>query len=260
MTDKIEKDQNSDEITVKELCQLIFNTIWPPIHAAGWPFISIFAIVTVLLMMLSQILGFIGIILTAWCVFFFRDPVRATPSREGLVISPADGMVQKIVKCQLPAELEENDDKDDPLFQAKEVTRISVFLNVFDVHVNRVPIDGVVTQSIYHPGKFLSANLDKASEDNERHTICMKIKNHKSSIVFVQIAGLVARRILCDAKKDQEFKAGERYGIIRFGSRMDIYLPPKVNPMVSVGQRMLGGETVLADLKSKEKERMAEVR
>lgn len=251
---------NSEKTTIADLGKLIFKTVWPPIHPAGWPFICIFAVVTVIFMMIAQSLGFIGIVLTAWCIFFFRDPVRATPEREGLIISPADGIVSKITTCPLPAELEENDDKDDPLFQAKEVTRISVFLNVFDVHVNRVPIDGTVTQSIYHPGKFLSANLDKASEDNERHTICMKIKNHKSSIVFVQIAGLVARRILCDAKNNQEFKAGERYGIIRFGSRMDIYLPPKVNPMVSVGQKMLGGETVLADLKSKEAMRTAEVR
>jgi phosphatidylserine decarboxylase len=244
--------------TVLKMFKQAMKTIFVPVHPAGWPFIVGFAVVSVILAMLDESLGVIGLILTAWCLYFFRDPVRVTPQRDGLVISPADGIVSMITKAPLPPELE-SDDAEDPLYNAKTLTRISVFLNVFDVHVNRNPIAGTVTQAVYHPGKFLNASLDKASVDNERNSLVVKIDDHKSSIAFVQIAGLVARRILCDAKVGDQLKTGEKYGIIRFGSRMDIYLPPRVNPMVSVGQRMIGGETVLADLKSKEKQRIGEV-
>lgn len=241
------------------ICQAA-KTLIVPVHPAGWPFIAGFAIVSILLALLSEFLGFAGLVLTLWCVYFFRDPVRVTPARAGLVVSPADGIVQAVTKAELPAEIDVTGHEDDPLFKAKTLTRISIFLNVFDVHVNRVPADGEVTQVLYHPGKFLNAALDKASLENERATVVMKLADKDSSIAFVQIAGLVARRILCDAKKGTSYKAGERYGIIRFGSRMDIYLPPRAMPLVAVGQRMIGGETVLADLQSGEKTREGEVR
>ena len=241
------------------ICQAV-KTLCVPIHPAGWPFITAFALVSVLLALLSEFLGVTGLVLTLWCVYFFRDPVRVTPSRAGLIISPADGIVQAVTKAELPAEIDSDGYEDDPLFKAKTLTRISIFLNVFDVHVNRVPADGEVTQVLYHPGKFLNAALDKASLENERATVVMKLADKDSSIAFVQIAGLVARRILCDAKKGTNYKAGARYGIIRFGSRMDIYLPPRAMPLVAVGQRMIGGETVLADLQSNEKTREGEVR
>ena len=236
------------------------KTLCISIHSAGWPFIVSFAIASTLLALLYEPLGFIGLVLTLWCVYFFRDPVRVTPTREGLVISPADGIVCGVSKVPLPAEIDPTGNEDDPLFKAKTLTRVSVFLNVFDVHVNRVPASGEVTQVIYHPGKFLNASLDKASEHNERSTVVMRLEDKKSSIAFVQIAGLIARRILCDAKVGRTYKTGERYGIIRFGSRMDIYLPPRVMPTVVVGQRMIGGETVIADMKSTETAREGEVR
>ncbi len=255
-----EKNENTKD-TMKMLLTGAIKTICPPIHAAGWPFITIFAIASLLLALLSEFLGVIGLILTLWCVYFFRDPKRVTPNKEGLIISPADGVVSAIKKVSLPAEIDPSLDKDDALFKAKTLTRVSIFLNVFNVHVNRVPASGEVTQVIYHAGKFLNATLDKASEDNERCTVVMKLDDKKnSSIAFVQIAGMIARRILCDAKIGRKYKAGERYGIIRFGSRMDIYLPPRTAPLVTVGQTMIGGETVIADISSNEKVREGEVR
>lgn len=243
---------------ITDLVKQAMDTIFVPIHPAGWPFILIFAFVSILLAMVEDTLGFIGLILTAWCVYFFRNPDRTVPQREGLIVSPADGMVSLITKAPLPAELEALDETD-TLYSGQELTRVSVFLNVFDVHVNRNPIAGTVTQAVYHPGKFLNATLDKASSDNERNTLVVKIKDQPNSIAFVQIAGLVARRILCDAKVGDTLKTGERYGMIRFGSRTDIYLPPGVEPMVSVGQRMIGGESVIADMKSDEAARTGEI-
>jgi phosphatidylserine decarboxylase len=191
-------------------------------------------------------MGWIGLIATAWCAYFFRDPDRVTPIREGLIVSPADGVVQKIVKRAPPPELD---------LGAGERVRISVFLNVFDVHVNRVPIEGSIDKLHYHAGKFLNAALDKASEDNERQSV--KITTPDGLTVgVVQIAGLVARRILCDLKEGQSVKTGERFGMIRFGSRVDVYLPPDVAPLVIEGQRAVGGETVFADLKNGEAERV----
>lgn len=244
---------------ILDLLKLAIKTICIPLHPAGLPFIIAFALVTILLALLAKPLGLIGLILTLWCIYFFRNPKRMTPTRGGLIISPADGVVSSIGKAALPPELE-TDDENDPLFSAKSLTRISIFLNVFDVHVNRVPVDGEVTQVVYHPGKFFNASLDKASLDNERNSVLMKPSVGGSSIAFVQIAGLIARRILCDIKGGEKMKAGERYGIIRFGSRVDIYLPPRVMPHVIVGQYMLGGETVIADLNSKEKAREGEIR
>lgn len=234
------------------------KTLFVPIHPAGWPFILGFAFVSIILAMVADELGFLGLILTAWCVYFFRNPDRHVPQRKGLIVSPADGVVSMITKAALPPELETGDETD-PLFTAKTLTRVSIFLNVFDVHVNRNPIAGKVTQAVYHPGKFFNAELDKASEHNERNTLVVKIDDHKSSIAFVQIAGLVARRILSEAKVGDDLKTGERYGMIRFGSRVDIYLPPRVTPMVCVGQKMIGGESIIADLDSKEKQRESEI-
>jgi len=244
---------------MNDLIKTIRTTLFVPIHPAGWPFIVGAALITILLSLLWEGFGLIGLVITLWCIYFFRDPVRTVPDREGLIVSPADGLVQMITSAPLPAEIE-IDTQGDPLFSAKELTRISIFLNVFDVHVNRTPVSGTVSQVIYTPGKFINASLDKASEDNERSTAVIKIKDHDSSIAFVQIAGLVARRIINTLSDGQKVETGEKYGIIRFGSRVDIYLPPKVNPMVIEGQRVIGGETIIADFKSREKTRSGQKR
>ena len=225
------------------------ETLIPPIHPAGWPFIAGFAIATVLLALLWDFLGLIGLFTTIWCFYFFRDPARVTPDREGLVISPACGHVSHITpKVTLPSELDEAKNT------KNDYTRVSIFLNVFDVHVNRFPIKGKITQQEYREGAFVNAAFDKASEENERAAILFetdyKAKTYEMAVV--QIAGWVARRILCDAKEGSVYETGERFGIIRFGSRVDVYLPKGVNPMVAVGQRMIDGETVIADLASKE--------
>jgi phosphatidylserine decarboxylase len=242
---------------MNDLIAIIKKTLFVPIHPAGWPFIGIFAAVAFILFQVSAGLGGLGFILLLWCVYFFRSPVRVTPVREGLVVSPADGLVQMIVEAPLPPELDDcrgqNGNKTgDALCDAGSVTRVSVFLNVFDVHVNRIPADGEIRKVVYRPGKFFNACLDKASADNERSTVLMKLNGHASSIAFVQIAGLIARRIICKLTAGQNVKAGNIYGLIRFGSRVDIFLPPGVHPLVSVGQRMVGGETVIADFKSTE--------
>ncbi len=220
------------------------KTVMVPIHPAGWPFVTGFAVITAFLAFLSSFLGFIGIVATAWCIYFFRNPVRITPQREGLIISPADGVVQSITRVTPAEELH---------LGSEPRTRISIFLNVFDVHVNRVPASGKVTHSTYHPGLFLNASLDKASEHNERQMITMELEadadEQPKTMAFVQIAGLVARRIICNLSKNQGVVAGEVFGLIRFGSRADIYLPLGVEPLVLEGQRMIGGETVLADMK-----------
>lgn len=222
------------------------KSVLVPIHPAGWMFVAIFAIVSLVLSLLSSSFIFIGLVATAWCVYFFRDPQRVTPMREGLIVSPADGVVQKIVECVPPAELE---------LGHKARTRVSIFLNVFDVHVNRIPIEGSITKLHYHEGAFFNAALDKASEENERQSIKITTPDDLH-VGVVQIAGLVARRILCDLKEGQSVKTGEKFGIIRFGSRVDIYLPVDVIPQVIEGQRAVGGETIIADLKSGESERV----
>lgn len=216
-----------------------------PIHPEGYKFIAIFAIVTALLFSLSDVLGWIGVILTFWCAWFFRDPARVTPQRTGLVISPADGVVNMITEAVPPAELGLGDEA---------LPRISVFMNVFNCHVNRLPVSGTVKKSLYRTGQFLSADLDKASDANERQSLLVETDDGKE-IVVVQIAGLVARRILCFVHEGQEMEAGERFGLIRFGSRCDVYLPKGSVAQVAVGQSAIAGETVLADLKSKEKAR-----
>jgi phosphatidylserine decarboxylase len=227
-----------------------FQAVLAPINQAGWPFIAIAAALTILLSWLWPPLGWIGAAATAWTVYFFRDPHRVTPTRPGLVVSPADGIVQPILKAPPPAELG---------MGTEPLTRISIFLNVFDVHVNRVPADGEVVTTNYRPGKFVNAALDKASEDNERMSVRLRLPDARE-IAFVQIAGLVARRIVCDLKPGQQVIAGERFGLIRFGSRCDVYLPDGVAPLVAAGQRAVAGETVLADLTSNEPPRAGEVR
>lgn len=227
----------------------IVNSVLVPIHKAGWPFIALFAAVTIVLFFIAEPLGWIGVILTLWCVYFFRDPDRMTPQGETLVISPADGMVQLIDEAAPPPELEMGSDPR---------PRVCVFMNVFDVHVNRSPMAGKVLGLAYMPGKFLNAALDKASEDNERQSVRLRIAGVKSrspkkcEIAIVQIAGLVARRILCEIKEGDSLEAGQRFGMIRFGSRVDVYLPEGVKPLVAVGQRAIAGETVLADLNQPE--------
>jgi len=244
---------------MNDIIAIIRKTLFIPVHPAGLPFILGFALLAILLAMLGTVGGFIGLVLTLWCVYFFRNPLRSTPTREGLIISPADGIVSMIVEAPLPPELDDCK-ATDALCAQGTATRVSVFLNVFDVHINRIPADGEIKKVVYHPGKFLSANLDKASVENERSTVLMKLKGHASSVVFVQIAGMVARRIICKLAAGQNVKGGELYGLIRFGSRVDIFLPAGVNPLVCVGQRMIGGETVIADFNSTEAARVGENR
>jgi phosphatidylserine decarboxylase len=254
-------DEKTDIATEKNgLLALICKTVCVPVHPAGWPFIGAFAVVGLILAQAGEIAGFIGLVLTVWCLYFFRCPVRVTPVRAGLIISPADGVVQMIVQAPLPPELNDCRDAADPLFSEEQVTRVSIFLNVFDVHVQRIPADGEITKVVYHPGKFLNASLDKASIDNERSTVLLRMKDHPASIAFVQIAGLVARRIICKAQAGNQAQAGEVYGLIRFGSRVDIFLPKGVSPLVSVGQSMIGGETIIADAASSESPRIGETR
>ena len=214
--------------------------ILPNIHQEGWKFVGIFAAITALLAMIWEPLGWIGIIATVWCFYFFRDPERVTPQIDDVVVSPADGIVQMITKVKAPDELEMGD---------KKFTRVSIFMSVFNVHVNRCPVEGKITKAVYVPGKFFNATLDKASKDNERQLLAVKAKGG-AEIAVVQIAGLVARRILCEASEGQVYKAGERFGMIRFGSRLDVYLPEGVEPQVCLGQTMVAGETVIANLKS----------
>lgn len=221
-----------------------------PLHREGWVFVAIFLACALMLGLVSDTLGWIGIILTGWCVYFFRDPERVTPVRSGFVISPADGVIQAVTLANPPQELD---------LKGEDWTRISIFLSVFDVHVNRIPCDGKIIKSVYRPGKFINASLDKASEYNERQALAM-VDPDGHEIAFVQIAGLIARRILCDVQEGQQVRAGERFGMIRFGSRVDIYLPKNITPLVIEGQRVIGGETVIADFSSQEPERIGEVR
>lgn len=228
----------------------MLGTFLKPMHPEGIKFVAIFAAITAVLFLMSDFLGWIGVGLTIWCYYFFRDPKRTTPLREGLLISPADGVVSLIEKAVPPAELGM---PSDPL------TRVSVFMNVFNCHVNRAPIEGRIVSVAYRPGKFLNASLDKASSDNERNSLCIEMADQRQ-IAVVQIAGLVARRIVCFVDKGRAIDTGERFGLIRFGSRVDVYLPDGVQPLVSVGQGMIAGETVLADLHSTEGARVARTR
>lgn len=217
-----------------------------PIHREGYRFIMIFAGATLVLFWLhAGPFAWAGVVLTLWCAYFFRDPERVTPLRDGLVISPADGRISAIEDVIPPVELD---------LPREPVTRISVFMNVFDVHVNRSPVDAAVRRIAYVPGLFVNADLDKASLDNERQAFTLE-RSDGQRIGVVQIAGLVARRIVKFVNEGEHLVAGQRFGLIRFGSRVDVYLPKGVVAMACVGQRAVAGETVLADLAATEPER-----
>ncbi|WP_304945442.1 phosphatidylserine decarboxylase [Paenirhodobacter ferrireducens] len=220
----------------------MLSTFIKPMHPEGRKFVAIFAGITLVLFLIWGPLGWLGTGLTVWCYYFFRDPVRVTPAREGLMVSPADGVVSLLEPAVPPAELGLGD---------APMTRVSVFMSVFNCHVNRLPLAGRITRIAYRPGKFLNASLDKASSDNERNGLAVETADGRRYGV-VQIAGLVARRILCEVKEGQALMTGARFGLIRFGSRLDIYLPEGVNPLVCIGQTMVAGETVIADLASDE--------
>ncbi len=210
-----------------------------PIHPEGYPFIGAFALAAIVLFWMAAPLGWLGVLLTAWCAYFFRDPRRVTPVRDGLIVSPADGKISQVANAVPPLELE---------LGAAPRTRISIFMSVFDVHVNRTPASGQIEKIVYRAGKFLNADLDKASEDNERNGFV--IRTAAGRIGVVQIAGLIARRIVTFVREGDAVDAGDRIGLIRFGSRVDVYLPEGGKALVSEGQLALAGETVLADLGS----------
>jgi phosphatidylserine decarboxylase len=209
-----------------------------PISPEGYPFIGAFALVSLILFLIWSPLGWLGAVLTLWCVFFFRDPSRVTPVGDGLVVAPADGRISMVTAVAPPPELG---------LGAAPLPRVSIFMSVFDCHINRSPVSGRDERIVYRPGKFYNADLDKASLDNERNALV--IATPAARIAVVQIAGLVARRIVCFMTEGQVITAGERFGMIRFGSRLDVYLPEGVVPQVAVGQTAIGGETVLADLR-----------
>lgn len=216
----------------------MLSTFVKPMHPEGRRFVAIAAAITLGLFLVWQPLGWLGLGLTIWVYYFFRDPERVSPARDGIMVSPADGVVSLLEPAVPPAELGLGSDA---------MLRISVFMSVFNCHVNRVPAAGRIDTVAYRPGKFLNASLDKASEDNERNGLAITLPDGRQYGV-VQIAGLVARRILCWSKEGQEMGRGERFGLIRFGSRLDIYLPDGVTPLVRIGQTMVAGETVIADL------------
>jgi phosphatidylserine decarboxylase len=220
----------------------IYNSIrsqFVPVTPEGYPFIGAFALASLILFWLWSPLGWLGTLATIWCAYFFRDPPRVTPVRDGLVVAPADGHVSQVTSVAPPPELD---------LGSKPLTRISIFMSVFDCHVNRSPVAGRIEKIVYRPGKFFNADLDKASADNERNSLV--IATAGARIAVVQIAGLVARRIVCFVRQGQPVGAGERFGMIRFGSRLDVYLPEGTPPLVAVGQTSIAGETVLADLRS----------
>ena len=213
-------------------------------HPAGIPFISGGVIAALVLFFLSEFLGMLALLFTAFCLYFFRDPERVSPQKSSLILAPGDGVVSAIVGgVGLPAEIAATD--------GAKYTRVSIFLSVLDVHVNRVPVSGKIIRKVYRPGIFLNADLDKASEDNERCSAVIEMADGMQ-IGVIQIAGLIARRIVNQLEDGQTVTAGARFGIIRFGSRVDVYMPEGVAPLVCVGQRAVGGETVLADLKGTE--------
>jgi phosphatidylserine decarboxylase len=214
-----------------------------PVHREGLPFIGIFALASLLLFWLWSPLGWISTVLTVWCALFFRDPNRVTPTREGLVVAPADGRVSKIINAVPPAELNLGE---------RALPRVSIFMNVFNCHINRSPATGRIEKIVYKAGTFINADLDKASENNERNSFL--ISSGTTRIVVVQIAGLIARRIVTFAREGASVRAGERIGMIRFGSRVDVYLPEGTWPLVAEGQTAVAGETVIADLRATARE------
>ena len=231
-----EKKQSSFESLISQLEDL--KNFLPPINSAGYPFIILFALVAFILSLISDFLGWIGFILTLWCVYFFRDPERVTPKKKNVLISPADGKIVFSGLSKSPENLSDNKQLD--------LNKVSIFMNVFDVHVNRIPISGKVIWLKYVPGTFLNASLDKSSENNER--MIVKVEVSKGVFIYVvQIAGLIARRIKCDLTENESVTMGQRYGLIRFGSRVDVYFPKNFNILVNEGQTSISGETIIAD-------------
>jgi phosphatidylserine decarboxylase len=216
----------------------MLETFIKPMHREGYRFVAIFAAITLVLFWIWDPLGWLGVGATVWCYYFFRDPKRSVPQGRGLIVSPADGVVSLIERAVPPPELGAGNDA---------LTRVSVFMSVFNCHVNRAPIAARVLKMAYRPGKFLNASLDKASIDTERNSLLLELPDGRHLIV-VQIAGLVARRIVPFVSEGQGLRTGERFGLIRFGSRLDVYLPDGVEPLVALGQTMVAGETVLAEL------------
>ena len=213
----------------------MFSKIFPKLHSEGYKFIVIAIVLTIILYSFSGFLGFVGIIISIWVYYFFRDPERVIINDDNFLVSPADGEVIKVEEVNGPKELG---------LEVRKFKKISIFMNVFDCHVNRTPCSGKIEEILYKPGKFLNASLDKASEDNERNYYRIK-DNQGNQIIVVQIAGLIARRIVCESNKDQEITQGDRIGMIRFGSRVDIYYE-NYEPLVKIGQRAISGETLLA--------------
>jgi len=216
----------------------MLNILFPKLHKEGYRFLAISAVITFILLLISNFLGLISFVLTIWVYYFFRDPEKFTINDENYLISPADGTVSQISEVNGPAELG---------LENKKFTRISIFMNVFNCHVNRIPCSGKISKVFYKPGKYINASLDKASEENERNYILMNNKVG-DELVIVQIAGLIARRIVCDAKENNENKQGDRFGIIRFGSRVDLYFE-NYQLMVQKNQKTIGGETIIAKKK-----------
>ena len=211
------------------------DKIFPKLHNEGYKFLIIFGIGTIILNLINGFLGFVGLVLTIWCYYFFRDPERVSIDDENYLVSPADGLVLKVEDSDGPKELN---------LENKKFKKISIFMNVFDCHVNRTPCSGKVTEILYKPGKFFNASLDKASEDNERNYY--KISNSSGEdVIVVQIAGLIARRIVSETSENKELKQGEKIGMIRFGSRVDVFFE-NYNPLVKVNQKTIAGETLLA--------------
>jgi len=213
----------------------MLEKIFPKIHSEGYKFLAIAIIATIILYLLSSFLGLVGLVLSIWVYYFFRDPERISINNENYLTSPADGEVLMVHEVDGPKELG---------LENRKFTKISIFMNVFDCHVNRTPCEGKISEILYKPGKFLNASLDKASEDNERNYYKIT-NNHGEDIIVVQIAGLIARRIVCESSKDQELQQGERIGMIRFGSRADVYFE-NYETLVKVGQKTIAGETLLA--------------
>ena len=209
-----------------------------PIHPEGYPFIGAFAFLSLVLFLVWPPLGWIGTVLTIWCALFFRDPARVTPVRDGIVVAPADGRISMIAQALPPAELGLGD---------RPLPRVSIFMSVFNCHVNRSPVAGRIDRIAYRPGAFINAELDKASDDNERNSLVISTPNGRIGVI--QIAGLVARRIVSFVREGQSIAAGERFGLIRFGSRLDVYLPEGTKALVSEGQTAIAGETILADFR-----------
>ena len=213
----------------------MLDKVFPKIHSEGYKFLVIFIFITIFLNFLSTFLGLIGLALSIWVYYFFRDPERISINDQNYLTSPADGEVLMVHEVDGPKELNLED---------KKFTKISIFMNIFDCHVNRTPCDGNISEILYKPGKFLNASLDKASEDNERNYYKI-INNQGEDIIVVQIAGLIARRIVCESSKGQDLKQGDRIGMIRFGSRADVYFE-NYKPLVKIGQKTIAGETLLA--------------